>query len=194
MALESLIFATNNPHKAEEIRYDLGDKFSIITLREAGIFVDIPEPHDSLEANASEKSRTILNLTGKDCFSEDTGLEVEALGGAPGVKTARFVENNEQFPDNISKLLYLLEGNSLRKAQFRTIISLQMNGKEYMFEGICPGTISYKRLGNKGFGYDPVFIPEGAEKTFAEMTLEEKSGYSHRSKAVKKLAGFLIDI
>lgn len=186
-----MVFATNNAHKAEEIRHDLRDKFDIITLKEAGIFIDIPEPHDTLEANASEKSGTIFQLTGKDCFSEDTGLEVEVLGGRPGVNTARFVEKNEQYSDNLEKLLFLLEGFSNRKARFRTIISLRLSGHEYLFEGVCEGNINSKRLGTKGFGYDPVFIPQGSTHTFAEMELHEKSKYSHRSKAVEKLARFL---
>lgn len=191
MTERTLVFATNNANKAEEIRHDLNNRFRILTLKEAGIFIDIPEPYETLEANASEKSRTIFRLTGNDCFSEDTGLEVEELQGKPGVKTARFVEKNEQFSDNMEKLLFLLEGEKNRRAKFRTIISLQLGGKEFLFEGVCPGTISYNKLGNNGFGYDPVFIPDGSDKTFAEMTLAEKSQFSHRSKAVAKLAGFL---
>jgi XTP/dITP diphosphohydrolase len=188
-----LVFATNNSHKAEEIRHDLGDRFEIITLKEAGIDIDIPEPHDTLEANASEKSGTIFQLTGKDCFSEDTGLEVNALQGRPGVKTARFVEKNEQFPDNIEKLLFLLRGFADRRARFSTIISLRINGNEFLFEGICKGIIANNRLGTNGFGYDPIFIPDGSSLTFAQMQLKEKSSYSHRSKAVEKLARFLKD-
>jgi XTP/dITP diphosphohydrolase len=191
MLRKPLVFATNNSHKAEEIRHDLGDRFDIITLKEAGIEIDIPEPHDTLEANASEKSGTIFHLTGKDCFSEDTGLEVTALHGRPGVKTARFVEKNEQFLDNIEKLLFLMDGFHDRTAKFRTIISLRIGGKEFQFEGICKGSITTKRLGSNGFGYDPVFIPEGSSLTFAQMNLKEKSAFSHRSKAVEKLARFL---
>lgn len=186
-----LVFATNNANKAAEIRHDLGDKFKIITLKEAGIFIDIPEPHDTLEANASEKSATILKLTGQDCFSEDTGLEVDSLQGRPGVKTARFVEKNEQFSNNIEKLIFLMTDQYNRSAKFRTIISLQKEGKEYFFEGVCPGRIAEKPMGTNGFGYDPVFIPDGSDKTFAEMTLDEKTKFSHRSRAVAKLAGFL---
>jgi XTP/dITP diphosphohydrolase len=193
MLCTPLVFATNNSHKAEEIRHDLGDRFDIITLKEAGIDIDIPEPHDTLEANASEKSGTIFQLTGKDCFSEDTGLEVNALQGRPGVKTARFVEKNEQFPDNIEKLLFLLRGFADRRARFRTIISLRINGNEFLFEGICEGRITNNRLGTNGFGYDPIFIPDGSSLTFAQMQLKEKSSYSHRSKAVEKLARFLKD-
>lgn len=192
--MTTLVFATNNAHKVEEIRHQLGSLYHILPLKEAGILIDIPEPHDTLEANASEKSLTILQLTGKDCFSEDSGLEVFALNGEPGVKSSRFVENFEEFPDNISKLLYKLKNKIDRKARFRTVISLQLKGKEYLFEGICPGEITLNKLGTNGFGYDPIFIPEGSNKTFAEMTLEEKTRFSHRAIAVKKLAGFLSHI
>jgi XTP/dITP diphosphohydrolase len=187
----TLVFATNNAHKAEEIRHQLGNKFGIITLKEAGIFIDIPEPHDTLEANASEKSSTIVRLTGRNCFSEDTGLEVDFLNGRPGVKTARFVEKNEQFDSNVDKLLFVLKGELQRQAKFRTVISLQIDGREWFFEGLCKGSIAHKPLGTNGFGYDPVFIPEGSEKTFAQMTLDEKTAFSHRARAVIKLAGFL---
>ena len=191
MTKKPLVFATNNAHKAEEIRHELGDHFKIITLKEAGIFIDIAEPHDTLEENASEKSGTIFQLTGKDCFSEDTGLEVSALDGRPGVRTARFVEKNEQFSNNLEKLLFLLRDTKDRSARFRTIISLRWEGKEFLFEGICEGKISDNQLGTNGFGYDPVFIPNGSSLTFAEMTMQEKLKYSHRSKAVGKLARFL---
>ncbi len=189
--LKPLVFATNNAYKVSEIRHQLGNHYAIITLKEAGILIDIPEPYDTLEANASEKSGKILSLTGKDCFSEDTGLEVESLDGAPGVKSARFVEKNEQFEDNMSKLLSLLRDKTNRNAKFRTIISLRLKGSEHYFEGICEGTIIHNKKGINGFGYDPIFVPDGSNKTFAEMTMEEKAVVSHRSKAVKKLAGFL---
>ncbi|MES2648649.1 MAG: RdgB/HAM1 family non-canonical purine NTP pyrophosphatase [Bacteroidota bacterium] len=189
--IPSLIFATNNSHKVIEIRQQLGDQFEIITLKDAGILIDIPEPHNTIEENASEKSKTILELTGKDCFSEDTGLEVAALYGEPGVKSARYVEKNEQFSSNIEKLLFKLKGKTNKNAKFRTVISLRLNGKETFFEGICRGKIIDNYKGINGFGYDPVFIPEGSELTFAEMTIEEKSIFSHRAKAVKKLAEFL---
>jgi XTP/dITP diphosphohydrolase len=187
----TLVFATNNVHKAAEIRHDLGERYKIVTLKEAGIDIEIPEPHDTLEANAGEKSGTILRLTGMDCFSEDTGLEVDLLNGRPGVKTARFVEINEHYSDNMDKLLSLLAGKENRNARFRTIISLRMDGNEFLFEGICKGTIATKRLGTKGFGYDPIFIPNGSNRSFAQMDIDEKATYSHRSKAVAKLAGFL---
>lgn len=186
-----LIFATNNQHKAEEINSILGNEFKIITLKQAGIDIDIPEPHNTLEENASEKSGVIYNMTGWDCFSEDTGLEVESLNGDPGVKSARYAGENKSFDNNIDKLLLNLKDEENRKAQFRTVISLRLKEKEYKFEGICKGSIIAERKGTNGFGYDPVFIPEGSVKTFAEMTMEEKSQFSHRKKAVEKLVNFL---
>ena len=192
--IKPLIFATNNQNKVAEIRHELGGRFNIITLKEAGITIDIPEPHDTLEANASEKSGTILMLTGKDCFSEDSGLEVESLNGEPGVKSARYVEKNEHYSDNIEKLLDRVKGKKNNNAKFRTIISLRLDGKEFLFKGICDGKIIHNRKGINGFGYDPIFVPDGSDKTFAEMTLAEKAIFSHRSKAVKKLAAFLNDI
>lgn len=187
----TLVFATNNENKVKEIRAVLGDSFSIITLQEAGIDIDIPEPHDTLEANATEKSVTINNMTGKDCFSEDTGLEIPALHGAPGVLSARYAGEQKSADDNISKVLRELDGSANRKAQFRTVISLILAGKEYQFEGICPGTILTERKGGKGFGYDPIFVPDGAAKAFAEMDMTEKNQYSHRAKAFHKLVNFL---
>lgn len=186
-----LIFATNNEHKVKEIRSVIGPSFHIITLREAGIDIDIPEPHDTLEANATEKSQTIHRMTGQDCFSEDTGLEVEALNGEPGVKSARYAGDGRDFQQNIDKLLGKLGNNPNRKARFRTVISLILEGREYFFEGICEGNILEEQQGSKGFGYDPVFVPDGAEKSFAEMSMEEKNKYSHRQKAVSQLIDFL---
>jgi len=187
----TLIFATNNQHKVDEIRTVLKNSFSIITLKEAGIDIDIPEPHDTLEANATEKAQTIHQLTGKDCFSEDTGLEVAVLNGEPGVKSARYAGEGRDFQQNIDKLLINLKDKPNRKARFRTIISLIMDKQEYVFEGICEGRIVDDQQGNKGFGYDPVFMPDGADKTFAEMTMEEKNAFSHRRKATDQLIAFL---
>jgi XTP/dITP diphosphohydrolase len=186
-----LIFATNNQHKVEEIRAVIGDKFKLLTLQEAGIAIDIPEPHDTLEANASEKSQTIYRMTGTSCFSEDTGLEVAALNGEPGVKSARYAGDDRSFDQNIDKLLINLADQKDRSARFRTVVSVIIDGKETLFEGICEGTVIKERRGGKGFGYDPVFIPAGADKTFAEMTLEEKNLFSHRKKATEKLVAFL---
>jgi len=186
-----LVFATNNDHKLVEIRKVLPHDIKIISLREAGIDIDIPEPHDSLEANAHEKCIVIHQMTGKDCFGEDTGLEVAALGGAPGVKSARYAGESRSATANMDKLLQELEGSDNREARFRTVIALIVNGKEVMFEGICKGTILEHAQGSQGFGYDPVFVPEGADRTFAEMSLEEKNRYSHRQKATTKLVEFL---
>lgn len=186
-----LIFATNNDNKVKEIRNALGGAFEIISLKEAGIDKDIPEPHDTLEANATEKSRVIYEMTGKNCFSEDTGLEVEALNGAPGVISARYAGENASYADNVEKLLREMDGKENRKSRFRTVISLIIDGKETQFEGICSGIITEKASGEQGFGYDPVFIADGADKTFAEMTLEEKKECSHRGKAVEKLVLYL---
>jgi XTP/dITP diphosphohydrolase len=186
-----LIFATNNEHKVDEIRSILGEKFDIISLKEAGINIDIPEPHDTLEANASEKSKVIYELRGTDCFSEDTGLEVYALAGEPGVKSARYAGEGRSFDANIEKLLSNLAGKPDRRARFRAVISLLIDGKETQFEGICEGSIIEEKRGKGGFGYDPVFVPEGSVKTFAEMGMEEKAIFSHRAKATEKLVAFL---
>ena len=186
-----LIFATNNQHKVEEIRSVLANKFDIITLKEAGIDIDIPEPYATLEENASGKSATIFQLTGINCFSEDTGLEVVSLNGEPGVKSARYAGDDRTFDKNIEKLLVNLAGKSDRSARFRTIISLILDGKETLFEGICEGKIITERKGTRGFGYDPVFVPAESYKTFAEMTLPEKSQFSHRARATEKLVIFL---
>ncbi len=190
--MEKLVFATNNQNKVTEIRAVLGDRFAVVTLQEAGIDIDIPEPHNTLEANASEKSKTIFALTGSNCFGEDTGLEVEALNGEPGVKSARYSGDGRNFNQNIDKLLHNLADEDNREARFRTVVSLILNSGEFLFEGICNGTITRKRAGSQGFGYDPVFIPHGSSKTFAEMDVVEKNIYSHRKKAIEKLVVFLM--
>jgi XTP/dITP diphosphohydrolase len=186
-----LIFATNNQHKVDEIRAVLGNDLEIVTLKEAGIGIDIPEPYDTLEENASGKSSTIYEMTGTNCFSEDTGLEVTALNGEPGVKSARYAGTNRLFDANIEKLLINLAGKEDRSARFRTVISLLIDGQETLFEGICQGRIIDETRGQQGFGYDPVFIPDGSAKTFAEMDMAEKNGFSHRKKATEKLVAFL---
>lgn len=186
-----LIFATNNRNKVAEIQSLMGTDFNIIPLKEAGIDKDIPEPHDSLEANAAEKARTIFSMTQQDCFSEDTGLEIKALHGAPGVKSARYAGEDRDFQANIDKVLLNLNNQQDRAAQFRTVICLIWKGQEYYFEGICEGRIDTKMHGEKGFGYDPIFIPTGSTKSFAEMNLEEKNKFSHRQKAVTQLFEFL---
>lgn len=189
--MTTLIFATNNKHKVEEIQAAIGDEITVVSLAAAGIEKDIPEPFDTLEENASTKSKTIFELTGRSCFSEDTGLEVMSLNGAPGVKSARFAGEKSSSEENNEKLLRLLDGKTDRTARFRTIISLIWEGKEYQFEGICPGIITTTRYGAGGFGYDPVFQPAGSDRCFAEMSLQEKNQFSHRNIAATKLVEFL---
>jgi XTP/dITP diphosphohydrolase len=186
-----LIFATNNEHKVEEIQAAIGHILEVISLSAAGIKKEIPEPYETLEENAQEKSRVIHQLTGENCFSEDTGLETEALNGGPGVKSARYAGENKDFAANIHKLLDRMGTTTNRTARFRTVISLILDNKEYLFEGICEGRITAEQRGRQGFGYDPVFIPDGADRTFAEMTMEEKNRFSHRKKAADKLVLFL---
>ena len=189
--IEELVFATNNANKVAEIKKILGNLFTVTSLKEAGIDIDIPEPYDTLEENARAKSKTIFEMTGKNCFSEDTGLFVDALNGQPGVKSARYAGDKATNKENIEKLLANLNGVEKRTARFKTIISLMQAGKEFQFEGVCEGEIIETPVGEKGFGYDAVFIPDGNEKTFAQMETEEKNIYSHRKKAMKKLIGFL---
>ena len=191
MPMHTLLFATNNAHKVAEIQPLVPADIRVISLKEAGIEREIPEPYHTLEENAREKSRVILAFSGKDCFSEDTGLEVEALHGAPGVRSARYSGEQATHEQNITLLLKNLEGVENRRARFRTVISLQWEGSEYQFEGICEGIIIAERFGDQGFGYDPVFIPGGANKTFAQMSKEEKAQFSHRAKAIAKLIEFL---
>ena len=186
-----IVFATNNQHKIDEIRSALPEHFSIVTLKEAGIEIDIPEPHDSLHDNAAEKARTIYSMTNTNCFSEDTGLEVFSINNEPGVHSARYAGEEKDFTKNIDKLLSKLRDSSNRKARFRTVICLILNGKEYFFEGICEGEIITEPKGEGGFGYDSVFIAGGADKTFAEMTMADKNKFSHRKKALDKLVTFL---
>lgn len=186
-----LIFASNNANKVQEIQQILPAGIKLITLKAAGILIDIPEPHDTLEANAREKSTTIYRLTGQDCFSEDTGLEVSALGGEPGVRSARYAGDAADPAANTEKLLAGLSKISDRRARFRTVISLILAGTEYQFEGICTGHITNFPQGSNGFGYDPVFIPDGATRSFGEMTMEEKKKFSHRRKATDLLVSFL---
>ena len=191
-----LIFASNNQHKIEELKAFAGKesdsyRIEIVSLKDAGIDIDIPEPHDTLEENASEKSWTIHKLTGNDCFSEDTGLEIEALSGEPGVKSARYAGETRSFKDNIEKVLHKLANETNRNARFRAVISLIVEGTETQFEGICNGKIIDTPQGTEGFGYDPIFIPDGSNLSFAEMSIEEKNRFNHRTKAAAKLVAFL---
>ncbi len=189
--MHKLIFATNNRNKVAEIQSLVGNDFEIIPLKEAGIDIDIPEPHDQLEANAAEKARVIFSMTNQNCFSEDTGLEIAALKGEPGVKSARYAGEDRDFQANIDLVLSKMVGMEDRTAQFRTVICLIWEQKEYYFEGICKGKILTAMQGEKGFGYDPIFVPDDASKSFASMTMEEKNKYSHRQKAVTQLFNFL---
>jgi XTP/dITP diphosphohydrolase len=189
--MHTLIFATNNRNKVAEIQSLVGPNFTIIPLKEAGIEIDIPEPHDQLEANALEKAMTIFNLTNQACFSEDTGLEIAALGGAPGVKSARYAGENSNPQANIDLVLNKMKGVENRTAQFRTVICLIWENQTYYFEGICKGQILNNMQGENGFGYDSIFMPDGASKSFANMTMAEKNQFSHRKKAVAQLFEFL---
>jgi XTP/dITP diphosphohydrolase len=187
-----LIFATNNAHKLEEIRIAIGSHVKIISLAEAGIQQEIPEPFETLKENAREKAQTIYRLSrGENCFSEDTGLEVDALGGEPGVHSARYAGEPVSYTNNTRKLLRALADSSNRRARFITLICLILNGTEYFFEGRCEGRILRSPVGQAGFGYDPVFMPDGSSKSFAEMDAEEKNVFSHRRKAGDLLIAFL---
>ena len=189
--MEPIIFATNNQNKVDEVQLLLRKSDLIIkTLKEEGIEIDIAEPFHTLEENAHEKARVIHELTGKNCFSEDTGLFVTALGGAPGVKSARYAGENKSMEKNIELLLHNLREEKDRSAYFKTVICLVWNNKIYYFNGICNGNIELGKKGNAGFGYDSVFVPTGSEKTFAEMSAEEKNIFSHRKKALAQLTDF----
>lgn len=190
----SLLFASNNRHKIEEVQELFGSSFDIISLKEAGFDIDIPEPYDTLEDNARQKARVVYDLAGRDCFSEDTGLEIEALNGAPGVRSARYAGDEKSFERNIAKVLDELGGQKDRSARFRAVICLILNGREFMFEGITNGEIKSTPKGARGFGYDPIFVPNGETRTFAEMTMQEKSVYSHRARAMKQMVAFLQNI
>lgn len=186
-----IVFATNNAHKLSEVSAVLGDGYELVTLREVGITEDIPETGETLDENASQKARYVWERTGLDCFADDTGLEVEALGGAPGVRSARYATDGHDFAANNRKLLAELEGVVNRRARFRTVISLIQGGVERQVEGIVSGTIGESESGGEGFGYDPLFIPDGHTRTFADMTADEKNAISHRSRAVANLVKLL---
>ena len=186
-----IVFATNNAHKLDEVRQVVGEKFEIVSLRECGIVEDIPENEPTLEGNALAKARFIYERTGFNCFADDTGLEVDALGGEPGVRSARYATDGHDDEANKRLLLERLQGEENRAAQFRTAVALILGGKEYLFEGIVRGEIALEQHGEGGFGYDPLFFPEGGDLTFAQMSSAEKNAISHRGRAVRKLAEFL---
>ena len=191
--MRKLIFATNNAHKLGEVQALLGDAFTLVTLRECDITEDIPETADTLEGNALQKARYVYEKTGLDCFADDTGLEVDALGGAPGVHSARYATDGHDFAANNRLLLKNLEGITDRTARFRTVVALILDGVEYTFEGRVEGTIATAESGSEGFGYDPLFVPSGEIITFAQMSAEAKNAISHRGRAVAKLVNFLKD-
>ncbi|MGI9530734.1 non-canonical purine NTP diphosphatase [Lutimonas sp.] len=186
-----IVFATNNKHKVQEIVDLLPATIKVFTLMDIGCFDEIEETEDSLEGNAKIKSDHIKMNYDYDCFADDTGLEVDALDGKPGVYSARYAGENASFEDNVNKMLHELTGVENRQARFRTVISLFIDGKQYFFEGVCEGEILTKRKGEKGFGYDPIFKPKGYDQTFAEMDLQTKGRISHRGLAVQKLIKFL---
>jgi XTP/dITP diphosphohydrolase len=186
-----LVFATNNEHKLNEIQSMLGSRFQLLNLAEIGCFDDIPETSDTLEGNALQKARYIYEKYGYNCFADDTGLEVEALNMAPGVYSARYAGPQRNSVDNMNKLLFELDKINNRSARFRTVISFIMNGSETLFEGVVDGQILREPRGEQGFGYDPVFQPDGFNVSFAEMELNEKNKISHRGRAFTKLINFL---
>ncbi|KAA6341571.1 Nucleoside triphosphate pyrophosphohydrolase [termite gut metagenome] len=188
---QQLVFATNNPHKLEEVSFILGDKIKLLSLNDINCHVDIPETAATIEGNALLKARYIHENYRLNCFADDTGLEVEALNNEPGVRSARYAGEEKNAQANLLKVLQKLEGMENRKAQFRTVIALLLNGEEYLFEGSVCGEIIKEKRGGSGFGYDPVFMPEGYIKTFAELGNEVKNTISHRAIAVNKLCEFL---
>jgi XTP/dITP diphosphohydrolase len=188
---KTLVFATQNSNKAKEVQGLLPDNIEVKTLADIGCSDDIPEEQPTLEGNALQKARYVKEHFNVDCFADDTGLEVKAIDGAPGVYSARFAGPSKDSNDNIDLLLKKLENKQNRSAQFRTVIALILEGKEYTFEGSVSGNIAKERHGEKGFGYDPIFIPENESSSFAQMSMEEKNKMSHRSRAIAKLASFL---
>lgn len=188
-----LVFATNNKHKLEEVRDILGNSVEVLSLNDINCHDDIPETADTLEGNALIKARYIYEKYGMDCFADDTGLEVDALNGAPGVYSARYAGDGHDSEANMKKLLQNLTGKNNRNAQFRTVISLIIKGEEKIFDGTVKGIITEEKRGDSGFGYDPIFVPDGFSKSFAQMTNEEKNSISHRFRATEKLNNYLRD-
>jgi XTP/dITP diphosphohydrolase len=189
--MKKLIFATGNPHKVKEVNEMLGGTFEVLSLKDIGCTEDIPETRPTIAGNALQKAEYVLENYGVDCFSEDTGLEVDALGGAPGVLSARYAGSDRDSDANMNLLLKNLEGKENRSARFRTVIALKLKGETHTFEGIAEGTIRHERSGQGGFGYDPIFEPLGHNVTFAELSSQEKNTISHRGQAVRKLVAYL---
>ncbi len=186
-----LVFASNNKNKIQEIRHQLPNDIELLSLEDIGCHEEIPETADTIEGNAVLKADYVTQEYGYDCFADDTGLEVDALNGAPGVYSARYAGEQKNAGDNMDKLLAALEGNAGREARFKTVIALNLNGKQHLFTGIVNGTITTEKAGNEGFGYDPVFKPEGLDRTFAQISMDEKAVLSHRGRAVAQLITFL---
>jgi XTP/dITP diphosphohydrolase len=186
-----LVFATNNQHKLKELQAILGDHFELLSLKEIGCFEEIPEEQPTLEGNARQKAEFIYEKYGYSCFADDTGLEIDALNGDPGVYSARYAGEAKDPQANMDKVLANLKNEDNRKARFRTVISLVLDGEEKQFEGVVEGEITREKQGGSGFGYDPIFLPAGYNKTFAEMDLSEKNEISHRARAVRKLVEYL---
>ena len=186
-----LVFATNNRHKLDEVRAIVGDRVEVLSLNDIGCHDEIPETADTLQGNALIKARYIYDKYGLNCFADDTGLEVEALSGEPGVYSARYAGEECSSEANMQKLLHNLTGKSNRNAQFRTVIALIINGEEKLFNGIVKGSITEEKRGDSGFGYDPIFIPEGFSESFAQMSSEQKNSISHRYRATEKLSNYL---
>ena len=182
-----LVFASNNKNKIQEIQALVPNTIQIVSLEEIGCFEDIPETADTIEGNAILKANDVTEKYGYDCFADDTGLEVEALNGAPGVYSARYAGEQKDANDNMDKLLFELKDKTNRKANFKTVIALNLKGKQNLFSGIIHGKIIEEKIGTNGFGYDPIFVADGYNKTFAELSMEEKSNISHRGIAVKQL-------
>ncbi|WP_281226309.1 non-canonical purine NTP diphosphatase [Flavobacterium aquiphilum] len=186
-----IVFATNNANKIKEIQSMLPESIEIISLESIGCHEDIPETANTIEGNAIMKANYVTEKYGYDCFADDTGLEVEALNGEPGVYSARYAGEQKSAEDNMNKLLLNLEKSTNRNAQFKTVITLNLKGKQYLFTGIAKGEITLEKSGNHGFGYDPIFRPEGYRETFAQLSLETKNAISHRGKATRELIDFL---
>lgn len=189
--MKKIIFATNNAHKLSEVREILAAKYEVVSLADIGFTDDIAEPYDTFEENALVKARTIAQQMGYDCFGEDTGLIIDALGGEPGVKSARYAGEGRSTDANVDLVLQKMQGITNRQARFKTVVALLLGGNEYLFEGVVEGTILTERCGTSGFGYDPIFVPTGYSQTFAQMPAELKNNISHRAKAVEKLVAFL---
>lgn len=186
-----LVFASNNKNKIAEIQQLIGDKFEIVSLQDIGCTEDIPETAETIEGNAILKAQYVYDKYGLSCFADDTGLEIDALQGEPGVYSARYAGEQKNADDNMALVLQKLESQTNRSAQFKTVIALNFGSEHFLFEGIVKGTITPIKRGNEGFGYDPIFQPEGFDVTFAEMSMQQKSTISHRGKAVEKLVNFL---